>query len=322
MTVISVVMPTYNRLPRLQRVLKAFEKQTFSTANFEVIVVSDGSLDGTNDYLNSFRPSFPFVLIIQENQGPAAARNKGIDKASGDYILFVDDDVVPQPNLIYEHMRFHEMHENSVVVGPMLTPADFDMQPWVSWEQAMLVKQYAAMAEGQWAPTARQFFTGNASLLRSTLIDAGGFDTAFQRAEDLELAYRLADRGLNFLFNAEAVGFHYAERSFDSWLKIPYAYGRNDVRFTLEKNQDWLLPTIYREFKSRNYFIRALCRLCLDHPVRTHTSIDFLVRLAAIGHRLNLQLAPRMAYSGIFNLRFYQGVVDGVGGRENFYSQV
>ncbi|MCZ7672777.1 MAG: glycosyltransferase family 2 protein [Chloroflexi bacterium] len=180
MTVISVVMPTYNRLPRLQRVLKAFEKQTFSTANFEVIVVSDGSLDGTNDYLNSFRPSFPFVLIIQENQGPAAARNKGIDKASGDYILFVDDDVVPQPNLIYEHMRFHEMHENSVVVGPMLTPADFDMQPWVSWEQAMLVKQYAAMAEGQWAPTARQFFTGNASLLRSTLIDAGGLILPFK----------------------------------------------------------------------------------------------------------------------------------------------
>ncbi|MCZ7672778.1 MAG: hypothetical protein M5U34_39505 [Chloroflexi bacterium] len=52
------------------------------------------------------------------------------------------------------------------------------------------------------------------------------------------------------MFNAEAVGFHYAERSFDSWLKIPYAYGRNDVRFTLEKNQDWLLPTIYREFKA------------------------------------------------------------------------
>lgn len=322
MTTVSVVMPTYNRLQGLQRVLQAFEKQTFSANDFEVIVVSDGSTDGTNDYLKAYRPSFPFVPVVQENQGPAGARNNGIDRASGDYILFVDDDVLPHPDLICEHMRYHHLHENSVVIGPMLKPDDFDMKPWVSWEQAMLVKQYNAMAEGQWAPTARQFFTGNASLLRSVLIDAGGFDTSFKRAEDLELAYRLADRGLNFLFNPDAVGFHYAERSLESWLKIPYAYGCNDVKFALEKNQDWLLPTIYREYRTRNFFIRTLCKLCLDHKVLTNLTIDLLKWVAAISHKLNLKLVTRVAYSGIFNLRFYQGVADELGGREKFFCQV
>ena len=57
----------------------------------------------------------------------------------------------------------------------------------------------------------------------------GGFDASFRRAEDVELAYRLAKQGLRFLFNPKAIGYHVAERSFNSWIAIPYAYGRNYV---------------------------------------------------------------------------------------------
>jgi GT2 family glycosyltransferase len=95
----------------------------------------------------------------------------------------------------------------------------------------MLVKQYDAMERGDWAATARQFYTANASLARRHVLDAGGFDERFRRAEDVELAYRLADRGLRFVFARDAVVVHHPDRSFRAWLDIAGAYGRNDVVF-------------------------------------------------------------------------------------------
>jgi GT2 family glycosyltransferase len=217
-------------------------------------------------------------------------------------------------------MRYHQMYENTVVIGPMLTPNDFDMFPWVRWEQSMLMKQYDALAVGEMESSARQFYTGNASLMRTALISAGGFDTTFQRAEDVELAYRLADMGLNFEFNPDAIGYHYAERSFSSWLQIPYAYGRNDVIFAQQKKQDWLLPTIFREYKGRNFIVRAITSLCLDHKLTTDLTVSLLTQMASIGHAIGQQSVPRMAYSGIFNLKYYQGVADELGGRDKFYN--
>ena len=118
------------------------------------------------------------------------------------------------------------------------------MTPWVRWEQEMLMKQYRAMLRGDWAATARQFYTGNASLRRSHILAAGGFDEGFRRAEDVELAYRLANKGLDFVFNMQAVGMHFAERSFRAWLDMAYAYGRNDVIFARDRNQKWLLSAV------------------------------------------------------------------------------
>lgn len=314
---ISIVLPTYNRLDRLKRVLAAFEQQTVAPSEFEIIVVSDGSSDGTHEFLRALATPLNVTPIFQANQGVAVARNTGIAHTRGDLVLFVDDDVVPSSNLVEQHLATHAQHgERIVALGPMLTPHDFTMMPWVRWEQAMLQKQYDAMARGDWAPTARQFYTGNTSLRRQHLVDAGGFDPKFRRAEDVELAYRLADRGLKFIFNENAIGWHYAERSFAAWLQIPYVYGRNDVIFTREKNQAWLLPTICYEFRGRHPLIRALARGCLDHKNLSALAIEALKWAAQINP------LARIAYSGIFNLRHYQGVADELGGRAKFFACV
>ncbi|MEI2611523.1 MAG: glycosyltransferase [Candidatus Promineifilaceae bacterium] len=266
----------------------------------------------------------PLHPLFQPNQGVAATRNHGLREATGELVLFIDDDVVPTPTLIAEHVAWHEQHGPDVIVmGPMLTPADFAMKPWVQWEQAMLMKQYDDMAAGRWQPTARQFYTGNTSLRRAHLETVGGFDPAFRRAEDVELAYRLADRGLRFLFNPNAIGYHFAERSFPSWLATPYAYGRNDVIFTRDKGQRWLLPTIAYEFRtSRHPLIRALTRLCLDRPRISQVVMGVSRFAAAIGHRLNIRQLPRLGYSVIFNLRHYQGISDELRGREQFFALI
>lgn len=320
---VSVVIPTYNRLYRLQQVLAALSQQTYPLDQIEVIVISDGSSDGTHEALGQFQAPYRFSLHIQANQGPAAARNNGIQRASGEYVLFIDDDVVPTPQLIAEHLAVHaRAGGDAIVLGPMLTPSDFRMSPWVRWEQAMLVKQYSSMQSGHWAPTARQFYTGNTSLARQHLLASGGFDPAFRRAEDVELAYRLSRLGLQFIFQPAAVGYHYAERSFRSWMETPYAYGRNDVIFSRDKQQPWLLPAVFTEFQKRNPLIRLLVRLCLDRHSLSRSTVASLKVIGLQSDRLGAERLVEMTHSGIFNLRYYQGIADELGGRKRFFMQV
>jgi GT2 family glycosyltransferase len=320
---LSIIIPTYNRCTQLQRVLSGLEHQTVPSNQFEVIVVSDGSTDGTNDFLKTASTGLQLKPHFQANSGVAAARNYGLNQALGQIILFLDDDVVPHPNLVAEHLRIHTSQPGDVIVlGPMLTPSDFPLAPWVRWEQAMLTKQYNAMLAEKFQPTARQFYTGNTSLAREHLVKAGGFDEHFRRAEDVELAYRLAQSGLRFIFNDQAIGYHYAERSFRSWMDTPYIYGKNDVIFTRDKQQKWLLPRVFSEFHLRNPLIRWLVRICLD---RRRTSIAMLAGLKAtalIGNFLRIERLAQVAYSGLFNLQYYQGIADELGGRTLFLKQV
>jgi glycosyltransferase involved in cell wall biosynthesis len=323
MPLVSIIIPTYNRLDRLKQVLVGLERQSYALNNFEVVVVSDGSSDGTDAYLSSWTTQLSLIVVTQTNRGVAAARNHGIQHATGDLILFLDDDVVPAPQLIVEHIRIHAEHSKDVIVlGPMLTPDDFALSPWVRWEQAMLTKQYRAMLNGEFEPTARQFYTGNTSLARAHLLSSGGFDESFRRAEDVELAYRLAERGLQFVFNPVAIGYHYAERSFRSWMEIPYVYGRNDVIFTRDKHQDWLLPKVFNEFHDRNMLVQLLVKVCLDRDALSKSTVAWLKGISYLADRLGLERLVQTTHSGMFNLRYYQGIAHEIGGRRRFFAQL
>ena len=307
----SVVIPTYNRVARLRHVITALEQQTYPSDAYEVVVVSDGSTDGTHAYLEALCSTMRLRWFAQPNRGPAAARNVGIQKAEGEFIVFIDDDVVPEPQLLGEHARSHrEAGREVVVLGPLLTPEGFEMAPWVRWEQDMLMKQYSAMLRGDWSATARQFYTGNASLRRSHILAVGGFDEGFRRAEDVELAYRLADKGLDFAFNMQAEGMHFAERSFRAWLDAAYIYGRNDVIFTRDRNQKWLLPRVRQEFQDRHTLIRLLVRLCRGRPRISQIVTAALKLTADAATRLRANNVERRAYSALFNLQYYNGLFD------------
>src|SRR5512141_435065 len=79
----SVVVPTYNRLGRLRHVIAAFERQAYPSDAYEVIVISDGSTDGTDAYLETLSSKMRLRWLTQANQGPAAARNAGVRTAAG-----------------------------------------------------------------------------------------------------------------------------------------------------------------------------------------------------------------------------------------------
>ena len=306
---ISVIVPTYNRRERLHRTLSGLAQQQLDGVTFETIVVSDGSTDDTDEYLESSSVPIDVVALRQENSGPAAARNRGIRAARGELCVFIDDDIVPDPRLLVSHYEAHQESSGSLVtIGPMLTPTDAKLNPWVDWEQRMLYKQYDTLRDKSMQTTSRQFYTGNTAIRREHLVAAGGFDESFRRAEDVELAYRLAEAGVEFTFIDTAVGFHYAERSFDSWRGNAFEYGRNDVAFALRGGQPWMLPLIARQFDARHLLVRRLTRTMVRHR-RLHRASEVVLRkMAATADAVGAHRIRVAALSGIYNFAYYQGV--------------
>jgi GT2 family glycosyltransferase len=313
---VSVVVPTYDRCERLRRVLTALAEQDLADP-FEVVVVSDGSTDGTIEYLASDEVPLPVVAADQPNAGPAAARNRGIELARGELVLFVDDDVVPAPGLLARHVAAHRaLGDDVVVVGPMLDDDEAALSPWTRWEQRMLRKQYAAMEAGEWEPTARQFYTGNASIRREHLLAVGCFDTRFRRMEDVELAFRLERHGLRFAFEPAAVGIHHPERSFESWQQIAYDYGRNDVAFSREHGRPEKLTTIAEEFHGRRVVLRAAVRVCVPRPTVAAGCTRFVRRFVSGRWTGRADRVGRAALSCVYNVSYYRGVADALGGAD------
>jgi len=317
---ISVVIPTFNRLARLKRVLEALSLQTCDERQFEVVVVSDGCTDGTDDYLAAATTPVPVLHARQDNGGPGAARNHGIQLARGPLILFLDDDVLATPTLVERHLQAHGHSRSTVVIGPMLNAPGFRYTPWVEWEQAKLYKQYEAMRVGVYSATFRQFYTGNASVPKELVVQAGGFDTAFRRAEDIELSYRLDQLGATFVFEEAAMAHHLAERSFESWLAAAAAYGRNDVTFARDHDQQWLLPVMAVEFRQRSPLTQHLVRLCVTRP-----------RLAAFSTRALMTICQRKraiprvsgaALSGLYGLTYYSAAAKEYGDVKAFKSML
>lgn len=319
---VSLVIPSHNRCASLQMVLESLEKQTIPPEQFEVLVICDGCTDDTITMCRSVAASYTLRIIEQTpNQGPAAARNRGVKEAAAPIILFIDDDVVPEPTLIAEHMRLHADDEQAVVIGPLLAPAGFRLNPWTGWEEAMLGKQYRAMSAHEWDPTPRQFYTGNASVRREHILKAGGFDPTFRRAEDIELAFRFSELGLRFYFNPAAKGWHHAQRSLHAWLNISTAYGWADVAMYRSGRQT-MLHSMAKEFHRRQRPLQWLARLSLGRTWLLRLVVGGLLITARLAAWAGQQRAAYGAYSAIFNLRYWQSVCEQIGGASAFWALV
>ena len=317
---LSVVVPTFNRREGILRLLRALEAQTLPAERFEVVVVNDGSTDGTAEALAALKTSYRLRGLTQDNDGPAAARNAGLHQAEGRLIVFLDDDVVPEPELLEAHLAAQGDADDLVVVGPMYPPTDWPRSAWVRWEERQLLKQYDAMDRGLYPCTPRQFYTGNASAPRALLLRAGGFDPRFKRAEDVELAFRLWAIGARFHFEPAAEVLHYASRSFASWRRTPYQYGQYDVVMGREKGIN-TFELACEEFERRHVWSRRLTRACVGRFWR-EPAILSLFLAAMLADRIGLEEAASFALSAIFNVQYWQGASDELGGPSPVWSAV
>lgn len=316
---VSIVLPTHGRRASMLNVLRALSRQSVPAGTFEVVVVCDGDVDGSAEACRALAPTLPYRLRVleQANQGPAAARNHGVEEAHGSLIIFLDDDVVPDERLIALHLEAHAQQETWVTIGPLLPPPGYRLSLWAAWEARSLCRQYADMEAGRWQATYHQFYTGNAAVLKRHIIAAGGFDPSFRRAEDVELALRLHDRGLHFVFLSQARGWHYVQRTFASWLRIPEAYGAADVAMA-RAGHPHVLEKIAREYPGRSRAVRTVASLCAGRPRTTRIVVMMFSALAHATTTAGAMHLGNMICSLIFNLRYYDSLAGALGGRPAF----
>jgi len=299
----SVVIPTFNRLDQLQTVIAAVRRQVRPPdIDLEIVVVDDGSSDGTSEWLES-QVDYPgFRAIHQSNSGPAGARNRGVEATSGDLIIFLGDDTEPQPGWLAAHLEEHRLFGNP---GPLAVLGYTSFSPDSESPFLRFINEYGAqfgylLIEDPHEVPFNFFYTSNISLPRSELVRLGGFREDFPAAawEDIEFAYRAVADGLKIHYQPQARTLHRHCIRPRTFCRRQRTSGRSAAIFAkIHPELDNFLGL--HEFRRVTTFGRL------------HRSALWL--MVELGERVE-GIVPRRAYQGFLDLCYQEGLAEGLQG--------
>lgn len=230
---LTVVVPTYNRSELLGRALRGLLDQTLPAEEYEIVVVDDGSTDATPQVVAAVgAPESRLRYLRQENQGPAAARNYGTREAKGNIILFTGDDCLPDRKLLEVHLQTHARKGDVGVIGLVAWHPELEVTPFMSFLEEGVQFGFKHIRDPEHAPF-WCFYTSNCSVQKHRLEEVGGFDTGFPAAafEDIELAYRMQQRGLRLVYRSAAVTYHHHATTLERYLARQRLAGQAAVVF-------------------------------------------------------------------------------------------
>lgn len=206
---VSVIIPTYQGAGRVINTIRALENQTFR--DFELVVVIDGSDDATASKIRNEAFDFrAFSIIEQPNKGRAGARNTGARVATGDILIFFDDDVVPKPDVLARHVDFHKNHSDAVLVGSTPQGQRIDASDFEHYRVHLSSKWLNDLPDKITQLSEKNLFvtSANLSIGRQLFISNHGFDENLRDAEDKELGFRLVKKGIPIYFDRNNVATH------------------------------------------------------------------------------------------------------------------
>lgn len=291
----SVVIPTYNRLDMLLRVLDALDAQV-DAPPFEIIVVNDGSTDATDQTLASRKG---ITFRTQPNGGPGRARNHGVTLAKGKFVVFIGDDTVPEPRFLAEHARVHrESNDDPLVacLGYTGWPAEERVTAFMDYINDFgLQFGYKLINHGDLVPF-NFFYTSNISIDREVLA-AHPFDTSFPSAawEDIEVAYRLDAKGLKIHYNERAVTRHYHKMTVDTFARRQYTVGKSGAIFA-------------RKHPELSHFLGVQEAML---PPMADAQLEWLTRKARFGERFRVFAQPKV-FERVMREHYIRGLRDGL----------
>jgi glycosyltransferase involved in cell wall biosynthesis len=241
----SITIPTYNRINRLRRCLAAATSQDYQ--DYEVIVVDDGSTDGTGDMI---KQEFPKANYIRQepNRGPAAARNAGIRAATGEIIAFTDDDCLPPLDWLTRLADGYMNYPTITGVGGFIEAPQHLLQSNLiaQYERSIGRDRYGARdAEVLGGYNCPAGGTNNMSYRRKALLDIQGFDETFPypAAEDADLKWRLCQQGAQLLYTPVKVN-HLQSYTWNNFRRQQIRRGRGVIYF--ERKHFGRAPSISR----------------------------------------------------------------------------
>lgn len=214
----SVIVPAYNSAATLADCLSALALQTVPPQTYEVIVVDDGSTDGTADLAKRFAA----IVLSQTHAGPASARNLGARRARGEFLLFTDADCVPAPNWVEEIVRPLESDPSVAASKGVYTTRQTGLVPL--FVQIESEEKYAKLRRHRQIDFVDTY---SAAFRREAFWAGGGFDTSFPAAsnEDTLLSFNLASQGRRLVFTDQAIVYHLHSESLGHYLRRKWRHG-------------------------------------------------------------------------------------------------
>ncbi|MBW3648959.1 MAG: glycosyltransferase [Actinobacteria bacterium] len=227
---ISVLVGTYDRPELLAGCLDGFAAQTLDAAEFEVVVVDDGSPGtATAGVLEARLGNLPLVWAHIQHAGRSPAKNLAALLARADIVLFCDDDDRPAPDLLEQHLRAHDAHpdEGVAVLGHTGWAPEIVVTPLMHYVTDVdgFLFSYANLSAGQQLDW-RGFWEGRVSCKRSLLARHGLHDQRLDYSIDVEMAWRLAPRGLRVVYHPAARTFMVRSIGLDEFCRRTEAKGR------------------------------------------------------------------------------------------------
>jgi GT2 family glycosyltransferase len=227
---LTIAIATYQRRDHLLRLLGEIDEQIGDQiGGIQIVVVVDGSTDGTAEAALALPQRAQLDVHWQQNRGLAAARNAGLVRAEGEIVWFLDDDLVPSAGLLERHRREHETTEPHLLLGPCRpSPSLVVGRDWLAWWDA----HYAEPERTGRVERFDRFTVANLSGPAELFREAGGFDESFTGYgfEDLELGVRMLAAGVSVRFDAEATAWHDHAAGAAADITRKRSEGRNAVR--------------------------------------------------------------------------------------------
>ena len=321
---LSVVIPTYNRASLLIRVLDAWREVDQATKyKYELIFSDDGSSDNTVATLKQQAKGLSIVILENEHGGAARARNAAIRRAQGERILMLGDDIFPNPQLVNRHVELsRQFGPDTAILGDIKWHPELKLNYLMHHITEVGHEQFSlnAFQPGQYVDF-RHFYTANISLDRQFLLSEPGlFDERFSKVnfEDVELGYRLANRGVHIRFEPEAWVYHYHDYTAEAFCNRQRIAGEMAVVFVrlhpelgdlfgVERTRD-------RYAKFRSSSLVGLPRLTdaprnFDAIIKVCETYEYELPLAMEPEQKYIKLALSSLYVRLFRACFELGVL-------------
>jgi glycosyltransferase involved in cell wall biosynthesis/serine acetyltransferase len=312
---ISVVIATYNRQDLLRRLLEQLDAQTLDPSRYEVVAVDDGSKEDTRATLSNLRTRYVYRIERQENAGAAAARQRGVELASGRIIVFLDDDMQVKPDFLEQHLKRHESGPpgNTVVLGRLRPDAKLAEMPLFERFYARVMKaQNDELADGK-PVRGHNIYTGNVSMPKALFLRAGGFDPQFRALEDEELGVRLEKAGATFAFANEAESVHGSDwTSMKRWMDRAYRDGIYQTKLS-KKHPDMPESSPWRFVPNLNPVSRPFMKLALNAPKAASVIASTAIRTAETFDKVGLEPIAIAGMTFVYGMQYYRGVRSEVG---------
>jgi len=254
----SIVIPTYQRRDLVAANVAALARQEFG-GDYEVIVVVDGSTDGTAAALRSLTVPFPLTVVEQANSGSGAARNHGASLACGEVLLFLDDDMEADPRLLAEHEASHRAGADAVMGHIPLhpqSPPGLLSDGVGKWAEARTARLCQPGAEVR----LEDMLTGQLSVARGPFARLMGFDTRFRQRvttgkADTDFGQRLLETGHRVVFNPRAISWQQYVVPPRTYLRQWREIGQADVRFVQKHPEAFDATFSAKKLRERRWWL-------------------------------------------------------------------